>query len=58
MGIPGFFKWLTNPKRYPNIVQDCIEYEPYYGRNLRFLIFFRLITFHFALQIAVVFCAQ
>ncbi|CAF2748489.1 unnamed protein product [Rotaria sp. Silwood2] len=30
MGIPGFFKWLTNKDNYPNIKRFCIEDEPSY----------------------------
>ena len=25
MGIPRFFKWLTNKDYYPDIVKDCVE---------------------------------
>ena len=29
MGIPGFFKWLTNNYHYPDIVVKCIEHQLY-----------------------------
>jgi len=29
MGIPGYFKWLTNRFHYPDIIQDCIEHIQY-----------------------------
>ena len=28
MGIPGFFKWLTNKDYYPDIVKDCVKNGP------------------------------
>ncbi|CAF1301364.1 unnamed protein product [Rotaria sordida] len=33
MGIPGFFKWLTNKDNYPNIKRFCIEDEPSYDEH-------------------------
>ncbi|CAF3363356.1 unnamed protein product [Rotaria sp. Silwood1] len=33
MGIPGFFKWLTNKNNYPNIKRFCIEDEPSYDEH-------------------------
>ncbi len=37
MGIPGFFKWLTDKDHYPDIARYCVEYEPYYGNYFKLI---------------------
>jgi len=45
MGIPGFFKWLTDKDHYPDVARYCVEYEPYYGNYFK-LIFSYYDTFY------------
>jgi hypothetical protein len=48
MGIPGYFKWLTDKDHYPDIKRNCVEYEPsfgnYFNEYVSILIIFILIS--------------